>query len=284
MKNIKYFIQFIVIIFLFILFKIIGLKTSSIISGTIFTLVGPLFRSSQLSHNNLSLAFPEMNKNRRNEILKKMWFNFGVIFVEYIFIEKLKKSENIIIENQKILDEIKTKSEKVIFVSGHFNNFELMAMHLERSGINVAAIYRPLNNIFLNPIMEYIRKKHICKIQIKKGISGTKDILKNFNKGSSIALMIDQRVTQGIKCDFFKKKAFTTTIPAQFVKKYGVKVVPIYIERIKGNSFKLKINDAIKFGKEDTTESITLKLNKILETMIRKKPEEWIWTHNRWKA
>ena len=284
MKNIKYFIQFIVIIFLFILFKIIGLKTSSIISGTIFTLVGPLFRSSQLSHNNLSLAFPEMNKNRRNEILKKMWFNFGVIFVEYIFIEKLKKLENIIIENQKILDEIKTKSEKVIFVSGHFNNFELMAMHLERSGINVAAIYRPLNNIFLNPIMEYIRKKHICKIQIKKGISGTKDILKNFNKGSSIALMIDQRVTQGIKCDFFKKKAFTTTIPAQFVKKYGVKVVPIYIERIKGNSFKLKINDAIKFGKEDTTESITLKLNKILETMIRKKPEEWIWTHNRWKA
>ena len=196
----------------------------------------------------------------------------------------MKKSENIIIENQKILDEIKTKSEKVIFVSGHFNNFELMAMHLERSGINVAAIYRPLNNIFLNPIMEYIRKKHICKIQIKKGISGTKDILKNFNKGSSIALMIDQRVTQGIKCDFFKKKAFTTTIPAQFVKKYGVKVVPIYIERIKGNSFKLKINDAIKFGKEDTTESITLKLNKILETMIRKKPEEWIWTHNRWKA
>ena len=158
-----------------------------------------------------------------------------------------------------------------------------MAMHLERSEINVAAIYRPLNNIFLNPIMEYIRKKYICKIQIKKGISGTKDILKNFNKGASIALMIDQRVTQGIKCDFFNKKAFTTTIPAQFVKKYGVKVVPIYIERIVGNNFKLRINDPIKFKNEDTIETITLKLNKTLELMIKKKPEEWIWTHNRWK-
>ena len=283
MKNIKYLIQFIIIIFLFTLFKIIGLKISSIISGTIFKLIGPLFRSNRISHNNLSLAFPEMNKKRRNEILKKMWFNFGVMFAEYVFIKKLKKPENIIIENQKILEDIKVKSEKVIFVSGHFNNFELMAMHLERSGINVAAIYRPLNNIFLNPIMEYIRKKHICKIQIKKGISGTKNILKNFNKGASIALMIDQRVTQGIKCDFFNKKAFTTTIPAQFVKKYGVKVVPLYIERIGSNNFKININDPLEFNKEDTIESITLKLNKILESMIRKKPEEWIWTHNRWK-
>ncbi len=283
MKNIKYLIQFIIIIFLFTLFKIIGLKISSIISGTIFKLIGPLFRSNRISHNNLSLAFPEMNKNNRNEILNKMWFNFGVIFAEYIFIKKLKRPENIIVENQKILEDIKIKSDQVIFVSGHFNNFELMAMHLERSGIDVAAIYRPLNNIFLNPIMEYIRKKHICKIQIKKGISGTKNILKNFNKGASIALMIDQRVTQGIKCDFFNKKAFTTTIPAQFVKKYGVKVVPLYIERIGSNNFKININDPLEFNKEDTIESITLKLNKILESMIRKKPEEWIWTHNRWK-
>ena len=283
MKNIKYFIQFIIIIFLFILFKIVGLKISSIISGTIFKLIGPLFRSNYISHSNLNLAFPEMNKNKRNEILKKMWFNFGVMFAEYVFIKKLKKPGNIIIENQKILEDIKAKSEKVIFVSGHFNNFELMAMHLERSEINVAAIYRPLNNIFLNPIMEFIRKKYICKIQIKKGISGTKDILKNFNKGASIALMIDQRVTQGIKCDFFNKKAFTTTIPAQFVKKYGVKVVPIYIERIANNNFKLKIIDPIKFENQDTIETITLKLNKTLELMIKKNPEEWIWTHNRWK-
>ena len=117
MKKIKYFIQFIIIIFLFILFKILGLKISSIVSGTIFKLIGPLFRSNRISHDNLNLAFPEMNENKRNEILNKMWFNFGVIFAEYIFIRKLKKTENIIIENQKILDEIKAKSEQVIFVS-----------------------------------------------------------------------------------------------------------------------------------------------------------------------
>ena len=82
-----------------------------------------------------------------------------------------------------------------------------MAMHIEKSGINLAAIYRPLNNKFLNFIMEKIRKKYICKNQIKKGISGTKQLLSFFKKKTSIALMIDQRVSQGIKSNFFNHEA-----------------------------------------------------------------------------
>ena len=71
-----------------------------------------------------------------------------------------------------------------------------MAMQLEKSGINLAAIYRPLNNKYLNNTMEHIRKKYICKKQIKKGRSGSRELIKNFNDGSSIALMIDQRVRE----------------------------------------------------------------------------------------
>jgi len=181
------------------------------------------------------------------------------------------------------LNEIKINNEPVIFVSGHFNNFELMAMQIEKSGIDVAAVYRPLNNFFLNPLMEKIRKKYICKKQVKKGISGTKELLKYFNKKTSIALMIDQRVSQGVKSKLFNEKAFTTTIPAQFVKKFDAKVVPIYIERQKNECFKIIIYKPIQFEKEDTISSITLYLNKCLEKMILKNPDQWIWTHNRWK-
>ena len=138
---------------------------------------------------------------------------------------------------QEILDDVKNSNEPVIFISGHFDNFELMAMHIEKSGINLAAIYRPLNNYFLNPIMEKIRKKYICKKQIKKGISGTKEILKEFKSGTSIALMIDQRVSQGIKSKLFNKDALTTTIPAQFVKKFNCKIVPIFIQRNENQKF-----------------------------------------------
>ena len=283
MKNIKYFFQFLIIIILFSIYKIIGLKYSSILSAQIFKTFGPLFRSSDICHRNLITAFPKLNNFQRNEILKGMWVNYGKIFAEYLFIKDIKNSENLIIENQEILEILKKESKPVIFVSGHFNNFELMAMHIEKSGIDLAAIYRPLNNKFLNPIMERIRKKYICKKQIKKGISGTKEILQNFKSGTSIALMIDQRVSQGIKSNFFNKEALTTTIPAQFVKKFNSKIVPIYIERIKNSNFKLKIYEPLNFDKNDTLEKITLDLNKILEKMIINKPDQWIWTHNRWK-
>ena len=283
MKNIKYFFQFLIIITLFLIYKTLGLKYSSILSAQIFKILGPLFRSSEISHKNLTTAFPELNKIQRNKILKKMWLNYGRIFAEYLFIKDIKNSNNLIVENQEILEKIKKESKPVIFVSGHFNNFELMAMHIEKSGIDLAAIYRPLNNIFLNPIMEKIRKKYICKKQIKKGISGTKEMLQNFKNGSSIALMIDQRVSQGIRSNFFNKEALTTTIPAQFVKKFNTKVVPIYIERTKNNNFKLKIYKPLEFENNDSLEKITSDLNKILEKMIINNPDQWIWTHNRWK-
>ena len=287
MNNLKYFVQFLIILVLFFIFKILGLKFSSLLSGFIFKFIGPLFRSNKISYSNLSRALPELSDVAKKNILKNMWNNYGKILAEYIFLKDFrlskKFSSNIIIENQEELEKIKKDSKPVIFISGHFNNFELMAMHIEKSGIDLAAIYRPLNNIFLNPIMEKIRKKYICKKQIKKGISGTKEILKNFKNGTSIALMIDQRVSEGIQSNFFSDKAFTTTIPAQFVKKFEADIVPVYIERLEANKFKLKIFNKIKFSKSESLESITLSLNGILEKMIVQNPDQWIWTHNRWK-
>jgi len=287
MKQIKYLFQFIIIILFFLIFKILGLKISKIISSFIFKKVGPLFKSRIISDTNLIKVFPKFDNNQRKITINKMWGNYGKIFAEYMFLNKFRTSpkfwNKIIIKNQEELNKIKSQSKPVIFVSGHFNNFELMAMHIERSGINLAAIYRPLNNKFLNPLMESIRTKYICKKQIKKGISGTKQLLEEYKKGSSIALMIDQRVSEGVECDFFGYSALTTTIPAQFIKKFNLSVVPVYIERLHDEKFKLEISKSIQFSKENSLEEITLKLNKILEQMIIKNPDQWIWTHNRWK-
>ena len=286
MKHIKYFLEFIFIIILFLIFRLIGLKLSRILASYLFVILGPLFRSKKTIFSNISLAFPNSEENLKKNISKKMWQSYGRILAEYIFIKNFRSfnSEKYFsITGQKILDEVKNSNEPVIFVSGHFDNFELMAMHIEKSGINLAAIYRPLNNYFLNPTMENIRKKFICEKQIKKGVSGTKEILKHFKSGTSIALMIDQRVSQGIKSTFFNKDALTTTIPAQFVKKFNCKIVPIFIERNDVENFNLEIMNPLTFDNQETIESITLKLNKILEKMIVRNPYQWIWSHNRWK-
>ena len=188
-----------------------------------------------------------------------------------------------VVEGKEILDEIKKNNEKVVFISGHFSNFELMAMQLEKMGIKIAAVYRPLNNVFLNKIMERIRKKYICKNQIKKGIGGLKDLLKLNKEGYSTALMIDQRVTQGSRLNFFNEKAFTTTIPAQLAKKFNIPVVPIFIERFDGIKFRMKVHKPLYFSDKSSTDVITGQLNKILERMILDSPNYWIWSHNRWK-
>ena len=95
--------------------------------------------------------------------------------------------------------------------------------------------------------------------------------------------MIDQKVSEGLDCKLFGKDAFTTTIPAQFVKKFNCIVQPVYIERIDGINFKIIFDQQINFDKNQTIEYITEKLNKWLEIKISKNPDQWIWTHNRWK-
>ena len=286
MKYIKYFFEFLFSIFFFIFFKIIGPKLSSNVSGKIFEIIGPFFRSKRVIHNNIKRALPEIDETNLKNIENSMWNNYGRIFAEYIFLKDFrygKLASEVQIEGKEILNDIKENNKQVIFISGHLSNFELMAMFIEKSGINLSAIYRPLNNIFLNGIMESIRKKYICKNQIKKGLAGLKKLIKLKKKNYSTALMIDQRVSEGILSPLFNEKALTTTIPAQLVKKFNIPIVPVYIERINGLKFKITINQPLSFPQNLTQQQITDNLNQILEKFILSKPENWIWSHNRWK-
>ena len=285
MKTVIYFFEFVLVSLLLIIFKILGYKLASNFGFFIGKTFGPLFRSKSLVIDNLKKSNVSLKKTHE-ESTDEIFGNYGRIFAEYPFIKNFrngKLEKYIQVDGEQYLDEIKSKNKKVVFISGHFNNFELMAMMIEKYGIDLSAIYRPLNNIFLNKTMEKIRIKYICKKQIKKGRSGTREIIENLKKGSSIALMIDQRVREGSKVNFFGSLATTTTIPAQLVKKYKCDLVPIYIERRSKFHFKMYVSKPIKVGESKTIEEITQFLNTVLEQMIVKNPLQWIWTHDRWK-
>ena len=286
MKKIVYLLEFILIKIFFIFFKIIGYRFSSNLGFFIGKTIGPIFRSKKKIIQNLRKANIK-NIDNPHKIASNVLGNYGRIFAEYVYLKnfrnnKLKKY--ISIDGLEHLDNYKKKGRKAVFISGHFNNFELMAMEIEKAGIDLAVIYRPLNNIFLNKTMEKIRKENICKNQIKKGRSGSRHVIKNLIEGRSIALMIDQRVREGEKVKFFNNPATTTTIPAQLVKKYNCDLVPIYVERKKSNYFKIYISEPIKVGKTKSILEITEYLNKVLEKMILKNVDQWIWTHDRWKT
>ena len=291
MKIIKYFFQFIIIMSLYSIFKIIGLHNASNLGSILGKLFGPLFRSRDITKKNISIALGELDKEEENQIIESMWSNIGRTFSEYIFLKDFKfnkkKNQHISIKGTNYLDKIKKSNEVVIFYSAHFANFELMAMELDKYGIKCAAIYRPLNNFFLNPLMEYLRIKYICPNQIPKGRKGMREIVNKIKNGYSVALMVDQRVSEGPRVPFFNKAAHTTTVPAQLVLKYNCKLVPISLERKQNVNFEMTIHEPYEIHRtgnyDDDIINITLKINQTIEKMIVNNRGQWIWSHNRWK-
>ena len=291
MKIIKYFFEFITIISLFCIFKIIGLRNASNLGSILGKIIGPFFRTKSTIKKNIKIGLGDIDQKKEKEIINGMWSNIGRTFGEYIFLKNFKLNKtgfvHMKITGIEYLDEIKKSNKPVVFFSGHFANFELMAMELNKFGIKLAAIYRPLNNFFLNPLMEYLRMKYICPMQIPKGIYGAREIIKKIKDGYSIALMVDQRVSEGPRISFFNKEAHTTTIPTQIALKYNCKLVPIYIERKNGINFEMVIHKPYEITKtgvhEEDLKKNSLTINQNIEKMIIKNPTQWIWTHDRWK-
>ncbi len=282
-KIINYFLQSIIIYLFFIIGRLIGLKLSRKLFSYIFSKIAPFFKSKKIIVKNLNIFNDKMNNSEREYIISQMWKNYGMTFIEYMFLGNFRKEDtHVIISGNKNIQNI-SKENPVIFVSGHFANFELMSMEITKKNIPLAAIYRPLNNLFLNPFMEFLRKKYVCKNQIKKGINGVREAINFIKKNYSIALMIDQRVSEGEKINFFNKNALTTTLPAQLAKKYNIPIVPVFIKRTKDNNFNLEFYDAIFPSKFKDKIELSIELNAVLEQMIHKNPEQWIWTHDRWK-
>ena len=283
-KPINYFIQATIIYIFFFIGKLLGLKLSKKIFSYLFNKVGHFFKSKKIIEKNLTTFNSKLTIQQKEKIVSAMWDNYGITFIEYVFLKSIREKNDFIkTVGTEILNKVISNNRPVIFVSGHFSNFELMSMEITKRKIKLATIYRPLNNYFLNPLMEYVRKKYVCKNQIKKGVSGVKESLEYIKQGYSIALMIDQRVSEGEKINFFNKPAFTTTLPAQLALKFGLPIIPVFIEREKNGKYKIEFYDEIISSNFKNKFDLTKRLNSILEEMIRKNPNEWIWTHNRWK-
>ena len=286
-KKIQYLFQTIFVFIFFLVIKALGLKIGRKVFSKLFLFIGPIFKSNGVIMSNLD-KIANFTYQEKNTIKNQMWENYGKTFSEYMYLKRFKENDNHIeIKGRKILDNIYKEKKQVIFVSGHFANFELMSMEITKAKISLATIYRPLNNIFLNPLMEKLRKKYICPNQIEKGLSGVKKSIEYLNQNHSIAMMIDQRVSEGDKINFFNNPAFTTTLPAQLAIKYQIDIVPIYIQRNATDNFIMTVYEPLKINNSEALEiekkNISIKLNKILEDMVALNPGQWILTHNRWK-
>tara|TARA_B100000963_G_scaffold192203_1_gene167283 strand:- start:8604 stop:9461 length:858 start_codon:yes stop_codon:yes gene_type:complete len=283
-KIFNYFCQSIFIYLFFFVGRVLGLSLSRKIFGYLFFIIGPFFKSKKIIDSNIEIFFKKNSLLDKNKIISGMWKNYGKTFIEYMFLNKFRnENTHIYIKGEENLRQVTHNGNQVIFISGHFANFELMSMEITKKNIPLATIYRPLNNFLLNPLMEYLREKYICDNQIKKGINGVRDTIEFIKKKHCIALMIDQRVSEGEKINFFDKPALTTTLPAQLSTKFGLDIIPVFIKRDENDNFHIEFQKSISPNSFENKFELTKKLNEILEKMIIKNPSQWIWTHNRWK-
>ena len=283
-RTLNYFLQSLFVYLFFFIGRILGIKLSRKFFSMVFILIGPFFRSNKIINKNLKIFSSTISLKDKSRIVKDMWSNYGKTFIEYIFLNRFRRENKfVILDGEENLLQIAKENKPVIFISGHFANFELMSMEITKRNISLATIYRPLNNIFINPFMEFLRRKYVCKNQIKKGINGVRETIEFIKKNHCIALMIDQRVSEGEKINLFNQPALTTTLPSQLSIKFNLEIVPVYIERIKDNKFKIEFQKRINPKNFRDKLELSLELNKVLEKMILRNPGQWIWTHNRWK-
>ena len=284
LKIINYFFQSSIIYLFFFIGRILGLNLSRKLFSKLFVFFGPLFKSKKIINKNINIFLDKDSSVNKKKIIKNMWENYGKTFIEYIFLDYFrKKKDHITLSGEENLTQVIKKNRPVIFISGHLANFELMSMEITKQNIPLATIYRPLNNFFLNPFMEFLRRKYVCSNQIKKGIKGVRESIEYIKKKYCIALMIDQRVSEGEKVIFFDRPALTTTLPAQLSIKFDLEIIPVFIERDKNNKFKVEFQKSINPKKFKNKLELTRELNISLEKMVLRNPSQWIWTHNRWK-
>jgi len=279
-----YFLEGCLLLLLFILLRILPLGISSFLMGKLSSLIGPKLGVTKKAYNNIKNVMPEKNEKEIKKIIKDMWENLGRVAGEYPHLSKLdpEKNNKIEIYGKKNLSLIKKNKTPAIFFSGHLANWEISPIAAIKNGVPVLSIFRKPNNPIVNSLIKYLRSN---LPMAPKGKEGAKELIRSLRKGTSIGLVIDQKMNDGIKVPFFNKPAMTSDALAQLCLKIKSLVVPVEVERIKNTKFKITFHEPLKItknGEKKTPLQIMTEVNFILEKWIRKNPGQWLWLHRRW--
>jgi KDO2-lipid IV(A) lauroyltransferase len=280
MKRIKYLIEAILACILYFILWLLPMDAASYLGGFILRKLGPWLKASKIADRNIAMCLPEYNAKARKEIICQMWDNLGRIIGELPHWRSVSTKEfhrRIKIENHFK----RKKSRAVIFVSGHFGNFELAPKLSHELGYGAELVHRPANNPFVNWLINKSRTSAGADM-IGKGLLGVRAIHKIIIEARAIAMLVDQKTNDGIDSEFIGLPAKTTSLPGKLAKKYPVDIVICIMRRTKGAHYNVLFSAPMKFSKKDTPETITKKINDELSEWIIKYPGQWFWVHKRW--
>jgi len=282
MKKLKHIIEYAGLRILFAAFKALPLDTASFIGGFMARAIGPYLRAHRIAQNNLAMIFPDMSREKKTALLMAMWDNLGRVVAELLHLPNGELYSRMEVSGRENLP---TDGKPVIFFSGHIGNWELCYPIAEHNGIATMMIYRQANNPYVDAFIATIRATQ-ARAMLAKGAKNAIKLIRAIKSGHSLAMLVDQKMNDGISVPFFGREAMTAPALAELALRYDIPLIPARTMRTHGAHFKATIYPPLTYEKTGDTEKDTLaimtQVNALLESWIRETPEQWFWVHKRW--
>lgn len=284
---VSYPLQLVLLIPFCALFRLLPLNAASAIGGFLGRYIGPRVRESWAARYNLMRVYPEKSPQEIDKIVADMWDNVGRTFLEYPHLRDIvtKKQHLTEVIGMEHALEMKNDGKAGILFSGHFGNWETSSVIINMLDIPVHRVYRYANNPLAEWLFRYFRSKSKGEL-IPKSLASMRIMVEKIKKKEHLGLIIDQKMNKGDSVPFFNRNAMTTPALAHLALKYGIPVMPVRIQRLKGARYRLTCEPLIYFestgDKQADIYNALCRMNQIFERWIRDDPAQWLWLHKRW--
>ncbi len=248
-------------------------------------------RQRLIAIHNLKSAFPEMGMTEIVALARKVYRHLAIVAAEFFEIPFLQKANPSVINEIEGIENCTKALEKnkgLLIMSAHFGNWEYGAALIGKLVQPIRIIYRPFDNAVLENLINCIRASTGNTPLPKE--RATLKMFRALANNESIGILLDQNVAvrEGIFVDFFGRPACTTDGIALLALNTEAPVIPTFMYREENERYRLIIGNEVEIIRTgDTRADIaanTQKFTKIIEDMIRKYPDQWLWLHQRWKT
>lgn len=259
---------------------------ASAIGGYFGAKIGPRLGLSRRAMHNLRAAMPENCDAENHRILRAMWENLGRTIGEFPHLAKICAADSGRVEvvNGEVVTALMAANKPAIVFGGHFANWEIGPSIVHRlMGSSVLSVYRAANNPWVDRLLRHrLRSRHA----VAKGTNGGRELVRHLRQNGHVAMLVDQKLNDGISVPFFGRMAMTAPAIARLGLRFRCPIVPIKVERIQGVRFRVTVLPPIFVtatgdGPADVLATMT-EINALIEGWVRARPEHWLWLHKRW--
>jgi KDO2-lipid IV(A) lauroyltransferase len=266
------------------LFALLPLDGASALGGWLAHSIGPLLGVSRIARRNLRAAFPDKTEADITAIITGMWDNLGRVAGEFPHLKRIA-AERVELVGGEYIDLLRDDGKAGIFISAHLGNWELCGAVAAAHGVPLHLVYRAANNPWIEDLYRKGRADASYAL-IQKGSEGARQALLVLKNGGHLGMLVDQKMNDGVPVPFFGRDAMTAPAIAQFATRFKCPLVPARVERIKGANFRLSVYPPMEFPHtgdgHDDNRLLLIRINELLESWVRERPDQWLWLHRRW--